>query len=266
MSNYSILSNSGTSSIRAAGTSSGDDYASSQQHNKIYFVAILRNDETLVKFTEYSGNFDELLEQILPKIFKTNGIKMTFNYEDYCFHYIYDNTIIYFCVTKNVFDKFRAFQFLERIKYKFESQYQKRVHTALPFAFQTEFLPILANETVKYCESNPSSSGSQSGGGGGGSSVDRLREVESHVNETKQILSQNIDRLTDRGERLHLLVDKSENLCETSISFKNTSREIARKYWWKRVKFIIVLIILLLIGLYFGLWFLCDGPTLQKCF
>ena len=54
----------------------------SNTNNKIYFVAILRNDETLVKFTEYSGNFDELLEQILPKIFKTNGIKMTFNYEE----------------------------------------------------------------------------------------------------------------------------------------------------------------------------------------
>lgn len=83
MSNYSILSNSGTSSIRAGGNSSSDDHANQQQQqNKIYFVAILRNDETLVKFTEYSGNFDELLEQILPKIFKTNGIKMTFNYEE----------------------------------------------------------------------------------------------------------------------------------------------------------------------------------------
>lgn len=83
MSNYSILSsNSGTSSIRAGTSNTNDDYASNQQHNKIYFVAILRNDETLVKFTEYSGNFDELLEQILPKIFKTNGIKMTFNYEE----------------------------------------------------------------------------------------------------------------------------------------------------------------------------------------
>lgn len=94
---------------------------------------------------------------------------------------------------------------------------------------------------VKFCENQSSNSS-------GGKSNDQLRQVESHVNETKQILSQNLDRLTDRGERLHLLVDKTENLCETSISFKNTSREIARKYWWKRVKFIVVLIVLLLVN------------------
>jgi hypothetical protein len=32
---------------------------------------------------------------------------------------------------------------------RFESQYQRRVHTALPFAFNAEFLPILAVETVR---------------------------------------------------------------------------------------------------------------------
>jgi hypothetical protein len=31
-----------------------------------------------------------------------------------------------------VYDKNRAFKFLEHIKNKFESQYQRRVHTALP--------------------------------------------------------------------------------------------------------------------------------------
>ncbi len=32
---------------------------------------------------------------------------------------------------------------------RFESQYQRRVHTALPFAFNAEFLPTLAVETVR---------------------------------------------------------------------------------------------------------------------
>ena len=46
-------------------------------------------------------------------------------------------------------------------------------------------------------------------------SSDKIKQVESHVYETKQILSQNLDKLTERGERLHLLVDKTENLCES---------------------------------------------------
>lgn len=52
-----------------------------QPDERIFFVAILRNEEMLVKFSQYIGNFDQVLEQVLPKIVKTNGIKMTLNYE-----------------------------------------------------------------------------------------------------------------------------------------------------------------------------------------
>ena len=49
--------------------------------DKIFFVAILRNEEILVKFAQMAGNYDQVLTQVLSKIVKTNGIKMTFNYE-----------------------------------------------------------------------------------------------------------------------------------------------------------------------------------------
>lgn len=49
--------------------------------DKIFFVAILRNEETLVKYCQFSGNYDDILQQLMTKIVKTNGIKMTFNYE-----------------------------------------------------------------------------------------------------------------------------------------------------------------------------------------
>jgi hypothetical protein len=51
--------------------------------DKIFFVAILRNEEILVKYAQMPGNYDQVLSQILSKIVKTNGIKMTFNYEKY---------------------------------------------------------------------------------------------------------------------------------------------------------------------------------------
>lgn len=54
---------------------------SEQSDSRIYFVAILRNEETLVKHQQLLGNYDQILEQVIPKIVKTNGIKMTFNYE-----------------------------------------------------------------------------------------------------------------------------------------------------------------------------------------
>lgn len=53
--------------------------------DKIFFVAIIRNDEVLVKYSQLNGNYDEILEQVMQKFVKTNGVKMTFNYEKYEF-------------------------------------------------------------------------------------------------------------------------------------------------------------------------------------
>lgn len=75
-------------------------------------------------------------------------------------------------------------------------------------------------------------------------SFDKIHEVERNVTETKSILTENLDKLTDRGEKLHLLVDKTDRLCDTSISFKTTSRDVARHFYLKKIKFILALILL----------------------
>ncbi len=49
--------------------------------DRIFFSAILRNDEILVKYAQLNGNYDQILCQVMPKFVRTNGTKMTFNYE-----------------------------------------------------------------------------------------------------------------------------------------------------------------------------------------
>ena len=71
---------------------------------------------------------------------------MTQNVNNSCFFFDKKKFLIYLLL--QVYDKNRAFKFLEHIKNKFESQYQRRVHTALPFAFHAEFQSTLALETV----------------------------------------------------------------------------------------------------------------------
>lgn len=227
-----------------------EDEVPTRVEERIFFVAILRKEETLVKYAQLLGNYDQILIQVIPKLIKTNGIKMTFNYEDFCFHYVYDNTITYFCITQNAFDQSKAFQFLLRIKNKFEQQYQKRIHTALPFAFHAEFLPTLAIETKRYSENL---------------SFDKINEIEEQIDETKQILCEDIDRLIDRGESLHLLVDKSDQLSNTSVSFKVASRQLKSSFYWKHIRMIVGVFVLALIGIYLIVSYSCGGLLWNKC-
>ncbi|XP_032590321.1 vesicle-associated membrane protein 7 [Drosophila grimshawi] len=75
----------------------------------------------------------------------------------------------------------------------------------------------------------------------------------------------NIDSLRDRGEKLELLVNKTENLSNNSVAFRKASRNLARQMFWKnmRVYFIVGLVILFII--YVIVSMACGGLTWQTC-
>ncbi|XP_059820019.1 vesicle-associated membrane protein 8 [Hypanus sabinus] len=77
--------------------------------------------------------------------------------------------------------------------------------------------------------------------------ADRVRSLQSEVEGVKTIMSENVDRILARGEKLDDLMTKTEDLQASSEHFKTTSQKVARKYWWKNVKMIILLVIIVAI-------------------
>ncbi|XP_070844489.1 vesicle-associated membrane protein 8 isoform X2 [Chaetodon trifascialis] len=86
-------------------------------------------------------------------------------------------------------------------------------------------------------------------------SPSNLEQVQSQVNEVKVILKDNISKVLERGDRLDDLIGKTDDLQASADSFQRTSTRVARKYWWKNIKMmiiigVIVLIIIILIILF----------------
>ncbi|XP_038641530.1 vesicle-associated membrane protein 8-like [Scyliorhinus canicula] len=73
---------------------------------------------------------------------------------------------------------------------------------------------------------------------------DRVRTLQSDVEGVKTIMSENVDRILARGEKLDDLMNKTEDLQASSEHFKTTSQKVARKYWWKNTKMIILLVVI----------------------
>ncbi|CAM9758753.1 unnamed protein product [Bubo scandiacus] len=69
----------------------------------------------------------------------------------------------------------------------------------------------------------------------------RVRALQREVEGVKTIMSQNVERILARGENLEQLHSKSQDLEATSEHFKTTSQRVARRYWWKNVKLLIIL-------------------------
>lgn len=76
---------------------------------------------------------------------------------------------------------------------------------------------------------------------------DKVQALRDQVDGVKNIMTENVDRILARGERLDDLMGKSEDLQAGAQHFKQTSQKVARTYWWKNVKLIVVIVVIVLI-------------------
>ncbi|XP_013419934.1 vesicle-associated membrane protein 7 [Lingula anatina] len=178
--------------------------------------------------------------------------------KDYLFHYVSEDRIIYLCITDDDFDRSRAFLFLNDIKRKFQTQYGTRSQTALPYAMNSEFSRVLA-ALMKHYSENRQAGASASGYQDEEANVDKVAKVQGQVDELKGIMVKNIDSMVSRGERLELLVDKTEDLSSHSVQFRKSSQNLARSLWWKNVKITIVVAVIAIIVLYLIVSWACGG-------
>ncbi|XP_034947227.1 vesicle-associated membrane protein 7 [Chelonus insularis] len=215
----------------------------------LLYSVVARGPIVLAKYASCTGNVEEVTEQILSKVPPHND-KLTYSQGPYLFHYICEDRIIYLCITDDEFQRSRAFLFLNEIKRRFQATYGQGAHTALPYAMNTEFSRVLANEMKHYSESRD---------------IDTLSKVHGELDELKDIMVRNIDNVAMRGERLELLVNKTENLTNNSVTFRKTSRNLARSLFWKNIKLYVIMGAVLIVVVYFIVSMFCGGLAWQKC-
>lgn len=215
----------------------------------ILYSVVSRGTTILAKYAECVGNFAEVTEQIITKIPLDNH-KLTYSHGNYLIHYICENRIVYMCITDDEFERARAFLFLADIKQRFISTYGLQVATAIAYAMNTEFSTVLSRQMTYFSQSRE---------------VDAISRVHGQIDELKNIMVKNIDSIKDRGERLELLVNKTENLRNCSVSFRKTSRNLARQMFWKNVRMYVIVGIIIIFILYVIISMACGGLAWQTC-
>ena len=66
--------------------------------------------------------------------------------------------------------------------------------------------------------------------------ADPLKQAQADLNNVKDIMVQNIDSVLQRGERLDLLVDKTDTLAGQAYAFRRGARNVRRQQWWRNVR------------------------------
>jgi vesicle-associated membrane protein 7 len=75
---------------------------------------------------------------------------------------------------------------------------------------------------------------------------------------------ENIDRVLERGEKIELLVDKTDRLNQQAFKFERSSRSLKREMLWKKYRNYLLIFILLIIIAVFIAVMVC-GLNFDKC-
>lgn len=188
----------------------------------LIYSFVARGTVVLAEYTEFTGNFTSIAAQCLQKLPASNN-KFTYNCDGHTFNYLVENGFTYCVVAAESAGRQLPIAFLERMKDDFNKRYGGgKASTAGPNALNKEFGPKL-KEHMKYCIEHPEE-------------INKLAKVKAQVSEVKGVMMENIEKVLERGEKIELLVDKTDNLRSQAQDFKKQGTKVKRKMWIQNMK------------------------------
>ena len=76
-------------------------------------------------------------------------------------------------------------------------------------------------------------SGQGHGAGGAGQGNQRTQQLQAQIDDTVGVMRDNINKVSQRGERLDSLQDKTDNLAQSAQGFRRGANRVRKQMWWK---------------------------------
>ena len=134
---------------------------------------------------------------------------------------------------------------LRRMPFTFLAELQQKF-TAYPAAssssmsdtpahsLQGSFGPVIAQLVTQYNTNPP---------------TDELTRAQTELAQVKDIMVQNVEQILSRGERIELLVDKTDTMASQATAFRRGARQVRRSMWWKNTRILALSIVVGLVRL-----------------
>jgi len=71
----------------------------------------------------------------------------------------------------------------------------------------------------------------------------RTAALQAQIDDTVGVMRENINKVSQRGERLDSLQDKTDNLAVSAQGFRRGANRVRKQMWWKDMKMRMCLII-----------------------
>lgn len=214
----------------------------------LLYALVARGPVVLAEHSLVSGNANLIAVRILEKL-PAEDTRVSYTQDRHMFHVVVADGITFLCMADESFGRRIPFAFLEDTKTRFFQGYSHVCQEAVAYEFNTEFARVLA-QRMDFYSNDPS--------------ADSINRVKGELVEVKNIMIDNIEKVLDRGERLDLLVDKTEHLQSEAFAFKREARRVRRHLWWKNVRVWIILLVSVAVFIFFMVGLFC-GFKFNSC-
>ncbi|KAJ5640735.1 Synaptobrevin [Penicillium herquei] len=75
----------------------------------------------------------------------------------------------------------------------------------------------------------------------------RTAALQAQIDDTVGVMRENINKVSQRGERLDSLQDKTDNLAVSAQGFRRGANRVRKQMWWKDMKMRVCLVICVII-------------------
>ena len=124
-----------------------------------------------------------------------------------------------------------AFSYLADVKKKFFSSYDKQKIQS-SYSYQLKSFSDEIQKLQDFYIKNPQS---------------KLAMLKNNINQTSEIMHQNVEKLFQRNEKLEITLQKSNNLLGNSDVFYKNIHRMKMKQKYKRLKYIAFFILIILV-------------------
>lgn len=206
---------------------------------------------TVAEMAAFSGNFASVAKDFLEKAGKNEG-KFTYSVDGHSFNFLTKAGYTYLVVADDAYGRAIPNSFLDKMAAEFTSKYADKAELAKEGGLTPTYGKQI-KQMMEHATQFPEE-------------YSKVSSVQKKVDEVKGIMTENIDKMLQRGEKLELLTDKTENLMFEADRFVRTGRTLRRQMWWQncKMKLVMLFAVILLAVVIFLLVCFSGGNCLKK--
>ncbi|KAF2631234.1 vesicle-associated membrane protein-like protein [Macroventuria anomochaeta] len=241
--------------------------ASSSSSTPLLYACIAHNTTVLSEHTaSASSNASSLVSLVLPRLTHTTSAHKTIDQSKFFIHVVtkspsdFPSTarsaggLTFLVIAERDLGQRIPFGFLTNLEKKFFDQFD---------AGETNFADLppygCASFNVTLKKLMVEQGATQAG------QADALRTAQREIEGVREIMTENIERVLERGEHMSVLVDKTGRLGDNARDFRVRSRTLKRRMWWKNVKLMVLLCLVVVFLIYLFVGFGCGLPAWGRC-